>query len=534
MVHLVPFIFNLFLGAHLCRAARISAGYEGEQQRLTLQCTYAETARVQLAARALGMCLDVKIDDVKEALFLQKQHGNLLGGIDLDQITTCLQAQKEEKFVLSAACREELARFDEKASLHDGSPASKIASIFRDHPDEMCACIEAIDVSEISCEGWGVMPAIHNVTQSCGLLHGSPVLTPSKDFPVQQQRQQHQHPEQPDQEQQDRQSAPATIDGPPLPPASQPSHRLDPQFGGEEGILGNFREPYHPDERTQHTMYCYEAAVHLCPQARGAQNPLIFQKCVERAVRQGKLGGECLIVLKEVNIDALALQEIQGLLGRHEIPLDADQLQAAKARLGVAFGGARRTIQLAATFCHASAPAPAQASSLGNMIKFILFVNKQGQTRLSSYYTWMSIPERVALEAEIIRKCLSRSELQCQFIEYRGHKVIYRRYASLFFIVGVDGDDVAAGGGDGNAGGGGENELGILEFIHALVETLDKYFESVCELDIMFNLEKAHFIVDEMVGNGYIVDTNKANVLKPIHLMEKASASEESIFSRRG
>ena len=46
-----------------------------------------------------------------------------------------------------------------------------------------------------------------------------------------------------------------------------------------------------------------------------------------------------------------------------------------------------------------------------------------------------SIQERVALETEIIRKCLSRSELQCQFIEYRGRKVICRRYASLFFIV---------------------------------------------------------------------------------------------------
>lgn len=154
------------------------------------------------------------------------------------------------------------------------------------------------------------------------------------------------------------------------------------------------------------------------------------------------------------------------------------------------------------------------------MIKFILFVNKQGQTRLSSYYTWMTIPERVALEAEIIRKCLSRSELQCSFTEHRGYKVIYRRYASLFFIIGVDGEE--------------ENELGILEFIHALVETLDKYFESVCELDIMFNLEKAHFIVDEMVVNGHIVDANKANVLRPIALMEKASATEESIFARRG
>ena len=68
-----------------------------------------------------------------------------------------------------------------------------------------------------------------------------------------------------------------------------------------------------------------------------------------------------------------------------------------------------------------------------------------------------------------------------------------------------------------------QNELGTLEFIHALVETMDKYFESVCELDIMFNIEKAHFILEEMMLNGCIVDTNKLNILKPIALMEKAS-----------
>lgn len=48
--------------------------------------------------------------------------------------------------------------------------------------------------------------------------------------------------------------------------------------------------------------------------------------------------------------------------------------------------------------------------------------------------------------------------------------MVYRRYASLFFVVAVDGDE--------------ENELAILEFIHSLVETMDKYFESVCELDV--------------------------------------------------
>lgn len=35
------------------------------------------------------------------------------------------------------------------------------------------------------------------------------------------------------------------------------------------------------------------------------------------------------------------------------------------------------------------------------MIKFVLMVNKQGQTRLATYYDWTPIQERVALEAEV-------------------------------------------------------------------------------------------------------------------------------------
>ena len=74
-------------------------------------------------------------------------------------------------------------------------------------------------------------------------------------------------------------------------------------------------------------------------------------------------------------------------------------------------------------------------------INFILMVNKQGQTRLSNYYNWLTIDERSTLEAEIIRKCLSRTEAQCSFMEFRGMKVVYRRYASLFFIVGVEAEE---------------------------------------------------------------------------------------------
>lgn len=133
--------------------------------------------------------------------------------------------------------------------------------------------------------------------------------------------------------------------------------------------------------------------------------------------------------------------------------------------------------------------------------------------------------ERVALESEIIRKCLSRSELQCSFLEYRGYKVVYRRYASLFFIVGTKADADAGPGAENN-----ENELGMLEFIHMLVETMDKWAGSICELDIMYQLEQVHFLLDEMVMNGYIVETNKSNILKPIDLMERESRKDEGMF----
>ena len=151
--------------------------------------------------------------------------------------------------------------------------------------------------------------------------------------------------------------------------------------------------------------------------------------------------------------------------------------------------------------------------------------------------------ERTALESEIIRKCLSRSELQCSFIEYRGFKVIYRRYASLFFIVGTKADfDVRKSSSStvasATAGGGGEksyienyeNELGLLEFIHTLVETMDRWAGSICELDIMYQLEQVHFLLDEMVMNGYIVDTNKSNVLRSIDLMDRESKKNEGMF----
>lgn len=53
---------------------------------------------------------------------------------------------------------------------------------------------------------------------------------------------------------------------------------------------------------------------------------------------------------------------------------------------------------------------------------------------------------------------------------------------------------------------------------------------SICELDIMYQLEQVHFLLDEMVQNGYIVETNKANILRPIDLMEREAQKADAMY----
>ncbi|XP_030574138.1 AP-4 complex subunit sigma-1 isoform X4 [Archocentrus centrarchus] len=144
------------------------------------------------------------------------------------------------------------------------------------------------------------------------------------------------------------------------------------------------------------------------------------------------------------------------------------------------------------------------------MIKFVLMVNRQGQTRLSRYYHPVELSRRAALEADVVRCCLSRKKDQCSFVEYKDFKLVYRQYAALYIVVGITDS---------------ENELSIYELVHNFVEVLDKYFSRVSELDIMFNLDRVHVILDEMIQNGHIVETNKSRILAPLTAIDKMTDS---------
>ncbi|XP_059208688.1 AP-4 complex subunit sigma-1 isoform X1 [Centropristis striata] len=98
------------------------------------------------------------------------------------------------------------------------------------------------------------------------------------------------------------------------------------------------------------------------------------------------------------------------------------------------------------------------------MIKFVLMVNRQGQTRLSRYFSPVELSRRNQLEADVTRCCLSRKRDQCSFVEYKDFKLVYRQYAALYIVVGVTDN---------------ENELSVYELVHNFVEVLDKYFSRV-------------------------------------------------------
>ncbi|KAI7200704.1 hypothetical protein KC365_g18882, partial [Hortaea werneckii] len=96
-------------------------------------------------------------------------------------------------------------------------------------------------------------------------------------------------------------------------------------------------------------------------------------------------------------------------------------------------------------------------------------------------------------------------------------KIVYRRYASLFFIAATDPTD---------------NELLTLEIVHRYVEQMDKYYGNVCELDIIFNFQKAYFILDELLLAGELQESSKKNVLRVIGAqdgLEEMEVEDEAI-----
>ena len=146
------------------------------------------------------------------------------------------------------------------------------------------------------------------------------------------------------------------------------------------------------------------------------------------------------------------------------------------------------------------------------MIHSLMLINRQGKIRLIKWYSTFQVADRTKYMSEIAVMVTGRSRRLSNFMEYGQYKIIYKRYASLYFITLCDKED---------------NELIVLEIIHHFVEVLDRYFGSVCELDIIFNFQKAYYIIEEILAAGYIQESDKKGILKSLQAQDSMLQEEK-------
>uniref|UniRef100_A0A8D2D7H9 AP complex mu/sigma subunit domain-containing protein n=1 Tax=Sciurus vulgaris TaxID=55149 RepID=A0A8D2D7H9_SCIVU len=103
-----------------------------------------------------------------------------------------------------------------------------------------------------------------------------------------------------------------------------------------------------------------------------------------------------------------------------------------------------------------------------------------------------------------------RDESVCNFLEGElliggsDSKLIYRHYATLYFDFCVDSSEI-------------------------FVETLDKCFENVCELDLIFHVDKVHNILAEMVMGQMVLETNMNEIVTQIDAQNELEKSEAGL-----
>uniref|UniRef100_A0A671SRD0 AP complex subunit sigma n=1 Tax=Sinocyclocheilus anshuiensis TaxID=1608454 RepID=A0A671SRD0_9TELE len=169
------------------------------------------------------------------------------------------------------------------------------------------------------------------------------------------------------------------------------------------------------------------------------------------------------------------------------------------------------------------------------MIKAILIFNNHGKPRLIRFYQYFAEDMQQQIIRETFHLVSKRDDNVCNFLEGGSYfevliggsdyKLIYRHYATLYFVFCVDSS---------------ESELGILDLIQNMllftivynfvmqvfVETLDKCFENVCELDLIFHMDKVHYILQEVVMGGMVLETNMNEIVAQVELQNRMEKSE--------
>ncbi|XP_057494713.1 AP-3 complex subunit sigma [Actinidia eriantha] len=153
------------------------------------------------------------------------------------------------------------------------------------------------------------------------------------------------------------------------------------------------------------------------------------------------------------------------------------------------------------------------------MIQGVMVMNDQGKPRLVKFYDYQPVERQQELIRSIYGVLCNRAENVSNFIRADSifgpdTRLVYKTYATLYFVFIFDSS---------------ENELAMLDLMQVFVETLDKCFSNVCEVDIIFNFNKVHTILDEIVLGGQVLETSSSEVMKAVEEISKLEKASNSI-----
>jgi AP-3 complex subunit sigma len=137
-------------------------------------------------------------------------------------------------------------------------------------------------------------------------------------------------------------------------------------------------------------------------------------------------------------------------------------------------------------------------------------------------YIQTSEDEQQSVIRKVFQQIAQRPDSFCNYLEGSipewgdTTKIIYRHYATLYFIFAVDQQ---------------ESDLGILDLIQVFVESLDKCFENVCELDLIFHSDKVNYILDEIIMAGMVLETNINHILTSVSEQNKLHSNSVKVLT---
>ncbi|TBU03028.1 small subunit of clathrin adaptor complex [Hamiltosporidium tvaerminnensis] len=140
------------------------------------------------------------------------------------------------------------------------------------------------------------------------------------------------------------------------------------------------------------------------------------------------------------------------------------------------------------------------------MILKILGFNRKKEIRITRTYFKISIDDKT-----IIKEILLLKEPD-KIIKKEKFTILFEKFASIILCFVVDNS---------------ENLFYISNAMNTFVIVLDKYFKRVCELNLIYSFDKVHYLLDNYICNGKVIETDEITILNKMNIFQEKILNEK-------